>query len=95
MLDLSLAGLLGGFIGTAVAAIAYGPLVSSLERFLLRSAPSESSGGGDRTLSEQDACGQELSLFRRAVLAVDIRLLACRHARGVSIWQWPWLCRGG
>ena len=63
MLDLSLAGLLGAFIGTAVAAVVYAPLVSSLERFLLRSAPSESSG--------EEAC-QEISFFRRAVLAVDI-----------------------
>jgi len=81
MLDLSLAGLLGAFIGTAVAAVAYGPLISSLERFLLWSAPSESSGGGDRTLSEQDACRQELSLFRRAVLAVDIVAFA-----GLGYW---------
>ena len=72
MLDLSLAGLLGAFIGTAVAAVAYAPLVSSLERFLLRSAPSESSGEGDKTLSEQHGCRQEISLFRRAVLAADI-----------------------
>jgi hypothetical protein len=72
MLDLSLAGLLGAFIGTAVAAVVYAPLVSALERLLLTSAPSENSGEGGRNLSEQDACRQEKSLFRRVVLAADI-----------------------
>ena len=75
-MDLSLAGLLGAFIGTAVAAIAYAPLVSSLERFIPRSAPGESSGEAGRTLSEQDGCRQEISLFRRAVLAADIAVFA-------------------
>ena len=75
MLDLSLAGLLGAFLGTAVAAVAYAPLVYALERFLLSGAPSESSGEGGRTLSDQEAC-QEISLFRRAVLAVDILAFA-------------------
>jgi hypothetical protein len=76
MLDLSLAGLLGAFIGTAVAAVAYAPLVYALERFLLRSAPSESSEERGRTLSQQDRCRQEIFLFRRAVLAVDITAFA-------------------
>src|SRR5262249_46844415 len=39
-------------------------------------------------LSPGRACGR----YRRVRRP---RLLACRHARGVSIWQWPWLCRGG
>jgi hypothetical protein len=64
MIDLSLAGVAGAFIGIVAAAIAYGPLVRTLERWL------RASGGAD----EHDT--SELSLLRRALLAVDILLFA-------------------
>ena len=64
MIDLSLAGVAGAFIGVVAAAFAYGPLVRMVERWL------RASGGPD----ERDA--SELSLLWRAVLAADIFLFA-------------------
>jgi hypothetical protein len=64
MIDLSLAGVAGAFIGIVAAAFAYGPLVRTLERRL------RASGGPD----EHDT--SELPLLRRAVLAGDILLFA-------------------
>jgi hypothetical protein len=71
MMDLSLAGLIGAFIGTAIAAVLYAPLVSSLERFLRAGAACESAGKGG-TVSEQETSRLEISLLRRGVLAADI-----------------------
>ena len=64
MIDLSLAGVAGTFIGIVAAAIAYGPLVRVVERLLRAS--------GDMDEHETS----ELSLLRRAVLAADILLFA-------------------
>jgi hypothetical protein len=63
MIELSLAGLVGAFAGTAVAAFAYAPLVIALQR-----------GLGVRA-------AEEISLLRRAVLAVDILIFA-----GLGYW---------
>jgi hypothetical protein len=64
MIDLSLAGIAGAFIGIVAAAFAYGPMVRTVERWL------RASGGPD----EHETT--ELSLLRRVVLAADILLFA-------------------
>lgn len=58
MIELSFAGLIGAFAGTALAAFAYAPLVTALQRALGVRAP------------------EEISLLRRAVLAMDILVFA-------------------
>ena len=79
MIDLSFAGLMGAFLGTAVAAVVYAPLVSALERFLGRNAPWESTGS-ERVVLEEEAA-REISLLRRGVLAADIMVFA-----GLGYW---------
>jgi hypothetical protein len=74
MLDLSLFGLLGAFLGTAMAAAVYVPLVTVVERaFRVRAET--------RTAEERATLEGELSALRRAVLAVDILLFA-----GLGYW---------
>jgi len=80
MIDLSLAGLIGAFLGTAIAGFAYAPLVSSIERYLRARAASESTGE-NRSSAEQETLTQEMSLLRRSVLAVDIIAFA-----GLGYW---------
>jgi hypothetical protein len=71
MLDLSLGGLIGAFIGTVVAA-AYAPLVATIERgFRARCDAGEQS----------ELLAREMSLLRRAVLAADIAVFA-----GLGYW---------
>ena len=72
MMDLSLAGLIGAVIGTIVAALAYVPLVSFVERGLRARADS---------VAEGETLEQEISLLRRAVLAADIIVFA-----GIGYW---------
>ena len=74
MIGLSLAGLIGAVIGTIVAALAYVPLVTFVERGLRSRA---SSGSAD----ERETFEQEMSLLRRAVLAADIIVFA-----GIGYW---------
>ena len=64
MIDLSLAGIAGAFIGIVAAAFAYGPLVRTIERSLRASRGPNENGA------------LELALLRRAVLALDILLFA-------------------
>jgi hypothetical protein len=80
MIDLSFAGLIGAFIGTALAGLAYAPLVSSIERHLRGRAASESTGETGN-LAEQETLMQEISLLRRCVLAADIIVFA-----GLGYW---------
>ena len=74
MMDLSLAGLIGAVIGTIVAALAYVPLVTFVERALRSRA---SAGSAD----ERESFEREASLLRRAVLAADIIVFA-----GIGYW---------
>jgi hypothetical protein len=74
MMDLSLAGLIGAVIGTIVAALAYVPLLTLVERGLRSRV---SAGNAD----ERESFEQEASLLRKAVLAVDIILFA-----GIGYW---------
>ena len=72
MLDLSLGGLIGVFIGTVVAALAYVPLVAIIERgFRARCDIGE----------QGELLAREMSLLRRAVLAADIAVFA-----GLGYW---------
>jgi len=74
VIDLSLAGLLGAVLGTVAAAAAYGPLLAFAERSFWPRDPSASA-------EERDALKREIPLLRRAVLAVDIIVLA-----GLGYW---------
>ena len=74
MIDLSLAGLLGAVLGTVAAAVAYGPLMAFAERSFWPRDPSASA-------EERNALEREIPLLRRAVLAVDIIVLA-----GLGYW---------
>jgi hypothetical protein len=80
MIDLSFAGLIGAFIGTAIAGLAYVPLVSSIERHLRARAASESTDE-NRNQAEQETLKQESYLLRRSVLAADIIVFA-----GLGYW---------
>jgi hypothetical protein len=64
MMDISLAGLLGAFAGTVVAALIYGPLIEAIERWIK----------AHRSPGEQN--DDEADLLRRGVLACDILVLA-------------------
>src|SRR5260370_20218444 len=87
MMDLSLAGLIGGVIGTIVAALAYVPLLTFVERGL-RSRVSAGSA------NERESFEQEASLLRRAVLAVDIIVFAriCYWLRARVAGSWTSRC---
>jgi len=74
MMDLSLAGLIGAVIGTIVAALAYVPLLTFVERGLRSRV---SAGSAD----ERESFEQETSLRRRAVFGVDIIVFA-----GIGYW---------
>jgi hypothetical protein len=74
MIDLSLAGLLGAVVGIVVAAFAYAPLVRLVERGFRGRQPAE-------TEAQRQTLAVELSLLRRAVLAVDIIIFA-----GIGYW---------
>ena len=65
MINLSLAGLIGAVIGTAVAALVYVPLVTFVERAMRARTDS---------VAEGDILEQEMSLLRRAVLGPQIML---------------------
>jgi hypothetical protein len=77
MIDISFSGLIGGFIGIAIAALAYAPLVSSIERHLRTRAAGE--GAAERV--DHVIMQQEISLLRRGVLAADIIVFA-----GLGYW---------
>ena len=74
MLDLSLLGLLGAFLGTALAAAVYGPLVTLIERAFRSRAETG-------TADERATLEGEMATLRRAVLALDILLFA-----GLGYW---------
>ncbi len=70
MIDISLAGLIGASAGIVVAALVYGRLIESIERWLKSSRPPE----------EKNA-EEEAAVLRRLVLAVDIFVFA-----GLGYW---------
>jgi hypothetical protein len=71
-MDLSLAGLIGAVLGTAVSALIYGPLIDAIEGALRNR----------RAAAENRATfAQEIALLRRGILAAD--MLACA---GIGYW---------
>src|ERR1700737_2120370 len=77
MIDISFSGLIGAFIGTAIAAFAYAPLVSSVERHLRTRA----AGEGAAEHVDDGVMQREISLLRRGSLAADIIVFA-----GLGYW---------
>ena len=71
-MELSLAGLIGAVLGTAVSAVLYGPLIGAIEKGLRK-----------RRAATDDAAtfAQEMALLRRGVLATDMLLCA-----GLGYW---------
>jgi hypothetical protein len=65
MLDISLAGLVGAFVGTIVAGVNYHLFIGVLERSMRERAPTQ-------TAEERDTLDTKLSLIRRIVLATDL-----------------------
>ena len=74
MIDLSLAGLLGAVVGFVLAVMVYAPLLAFVER---RFRPRDASASG----AQRATFEQEMSLLRRAVLAVDMIALC-----GIGYW---------
>jgi hypothetical protein len=71
-MELSLAGLIGAVLGTAVSAVFYGPLIDAIEGGLRKR----------RTAIEDRATfAQEIALLRRGILAADMLLCA-----GIGYW---------
>jgi hypothetical protein len=71
-MELSLTGLIGAVLGTAVSAVVYGPLIDAIERALRKR----------RAANEDRATfAQEVALLRRGILAADILLCA-----GIGYW---------
>jgi hypothetical protein len=71
-MDLSLTGLIGAVLGTAVSALIYGPLIDAIEGALRNR----------RAAAENRATfAQEIALLRRGILAAD--MLACA---GIGYW---------
>jgi hypothetical protein len=76
MIGVSLAGLVGALIGTAVAAIVYGRLVQCIER-----------GVRSVSMRQREPSESEISLLRRVVLAADIAVLGgAGYWLGAAIW---------
>ena len=72
MIDISLGGLLGAIVGTALAAVIYAPAANVIERaYLARRSPSESKA----------VSIQERMLLRRGLLTFDLALCA-----GLGYW---------
>ena len=71
-MELSLAGLIGAVLGTALSAALYGPLIDAIEgRLRKRRAATE----------DRATFAQEIALLRRGILAAD--MLACA---GIGYW---------
>ena len=71
-MDISLAGLIGAAVGTAVSAAIYGRLIERIETALRKRRRAEDDRG---------TFAQEIALLRRGVLAVDMLLCA-----GLGYW---------
>jgi hypothetical protein len=74
MMDISLSGLLGAFIGTLVAAALYHLFIGVLDRTLRKR-------GQTLAAEERDTMEVKLSLVRRVVLTTDLFLFA-----GLGYW---------
>ena len=67
MLDISLAGLIGAFIGTIVAGVNYHLFVGAMERAMRKP---------DHTPEEREAVEAKLSALRRVAIVVELLFFA-------------------
>ena len=74
MMNISLAGLIGAIVGTAVAAVSYHLFIGVLERLMRERAQTQ-------TAEERDGMEGQLSLIRRVVLIADLVVFA-----GLGYW---------
>ena len=72
MLDISLAGLVGAFIGTIVAGVNYHLFIGAMERAMHKP---------DHTPEQRDAVEAKLSVLRRVALTVELLFFA-----GLGYW---------
>jgi hypothetical protein len=72
MFDISLAGLIGAFVGTIIAGVNYHLFIGAMERAMQKP---------DNTPEERDAAEAKLSLLRRVVLTVELLVFA-----GLGYW---------
>ena len=72
MLDISLAGLIGAFVGTIVAGVNYHVFIGAMERAMHKP---------EHTPAERDAVEAKLSVLRRVVLTVELLFFA-----GLGYW---------
>jgi ABC-type uncharacterized transport system YnjBCD permease subunit len=68
-MEFSLPAWLGGLAGTIIAVAIYVPAIRRIEQHLRAQA-------GPQTLEQRSAFEEKLSLIRRAILGVDIAILA-------------------
>jgi hypothetical protein len=80
MIDISLGGLIGAMVGTAIAALAYGRLVVVAEHALRMRGP-------PATVEERRSFESEQAMLRRALLAIDIVVFA---GIGYALGAWLW-----
>jgi hypothetical protein len=66
-MELSLAGLIGAVVGTAVSALIYGRVIDAVEAGLRKHRSAD---------DDQATFAQELALLRRGILAADMLLCA-------------------
>ena len=81
MLDISLAGLIGAIVGTAIAGVNYHLFIGVLERAMQERAQTQ-------TVEERDASEVKLSLVRRVVLIADLFVFAAvGYWVGKTLWD--------
>jgi hypothetical protein len=69
MFDISLAGLIGAFVGTIIAGVNYHLVIGLLERSMREHAQTQ-------TAEERDTLDTKLSIMRRIVLTADLFIFA-------------------
>jgi len=72
MFDISVAGLIGAFVGTIVAGVNYHLFIGAMERAMHKP---------DHTPDQRDAVEAKLSVLRRVVLTVELLFFA-----GIGYW---------
>jgi hypothetical protein len=81
MIDISLAGLIGAIIGTAIAGVVYYLCVGAVQRSIAKRSLLESAEDRDRFF-------RNMSAVRRAILAVDLIVFAgLGYLVGSAVWD--------
>ena len=80
MIDISMPGLIGAIVGTAVAGVSYHLLIGSLDRKMQEQAHT-------RTAEERDTMETRMSLLRRTILTAELFLFAALgYFIGHTVW---------